>query len=102
MDSRVVGTASLDTSDLPSHDHLSPWLASLFVLPELRGRGIAAALVKHVLSSTALQTVPSLFLWTPGSTRLYERCGWVEIERTSYGSRPITVMRFDINRTASS
>lgn len=92
--STVVGTVSLDTSDLPSHDQLTPWLASLFVLPEMRGRGIATALVNHAQSFAALQRVSWLYLWTPGSTRLYERCGWAEIERTTYGSRPITVMRF--------
>jgi len=93
MDSTVVGAVSLDRSDLPSHGHLSPWLASLFVLPAMRERGIATAMVKHALGFAALQRVSSLYLWTPGSTRLYERCGWVEIERTSYGSRPITVMQ---------
>ncbi len=38
--STVIGTVSLDLTDLPSHDHLSPWLASLFVLPEARGQDI--------------------------------------------------------------
>ena len=91
-DSSVIGTVSLDTSDLPSHDHLSPWLASLFVRPEARGQGIATALVGHALSFAALHKVSPLYLWTPGPTRLYERRGWIEIERTSYAFRPITIM----------
>jgi predicted N-acetyltransferase YhbS len=95
QDSMVVGTVSLDRSDLPSHNHLSPWLASLFVVPETRGRGIATALVQHVQEFAAQRKVPSLYLWTPGLTRLYERFGWVEIERTQYESRPITLMRWD-------
>jgi predicted N-acetyltransferase YhbS len=94
-DSKVVGTVSLDLSDLPSHDQLSPWLASLFVVPEARGRGIATALVRHAQEFPALRKVSALYLWTPGLTRLYERCGWIEIERTHYASRPITVMRRD-------
>jgi predicted N-acetyltransferase YhbS len=91
----VIGTVSLDESDLPSHYHLSPWLASLFVAPEARERGIATALVRYALDFAALQKIPSLYLWTPGPTRLYERCRWIEIERTEYASCPITVMRSD-------
>jgi GNAT superfamily N-acetyltransferase len=46
-ESILVGTVSLDLSDLPSHDHLSPWLASLFVLPAARGQGIGTDLIRH-------------------------------------------------------
>ena len=60
-DSNVIGTVSLDLSDLPSHDHLSPWLASLFVPPEARGQGIGTALVHHAQE----------FAWSLGTRRLY-------------------------------
>jgi GNAT superfamily N-acetyltransferase len=93
-DSAVIGTVSLDLSDLPSHDHLSPWLASLFVPPVARGQGTATALVRHAQEFAKLHGIGPLYLWTPGSTRLYERCGWTEIERTFYGSRPIAIMGF--------
>ena len=39
-DSVPVGTASLVNSDLPSHPDLTPWLASVLVLPPLRYRRI--------------------------------------------------------------
>ena len=35
-DLEVIGTVTLDTSDLPAYDHLSPWLASLYVDPSRR------------------------------------------------------------------
>jgi GNAT superfamily N-acetyltransferase len=95
QDSAVLGTVSLDLSDLPSHDHLSPWLASLFVPPEARGQGTGTALVRHAQDFARLNRIGPLYLWTPGSTRLYERCGWTEIERAFHGSRPITLMCFD-------
>jgi GNAT superfamily N-acetyltransferase len=97
QESRVIGTVSLDLSDLPFHDHLSPWLASLFVLPEGRGQGKGTALVRHAQEFARLHGVGPLYLWTPGSTRLYEGCGWTEIERTIYGSHPITIMRVDVS-----
>jgi len=49
-DSQVIGTVTLDTSDLPHFDHLTPWLASLYVLPSRRGEGVGRALVAHVVS----------------------------------------------------
>src|ERR1041385_6175472 len=76
QESRVIGTVSLDLSDLPSHNHLSPWLASLFVLPEARGRGIGTALIYHAQEFAWSNGIRRLHLWTPGSTRLYERCAW--------------------------
>jgi GNAT superfamily N-acetyltransferase len=55
-ESNVIGTVSLDFSDLPSHDHLSPWLASLFVLPEARGQGTGTALIDFDVVLTEIAT----------------------------------------------
>ena len=44
----LVGTASLDPSDLPSRPALRPWLGSLYVSPPWRGRGVASLLVREV------------------------------------------------------
>ena len=96
QESRVIGTVSLDLSDLPSHDHLSPWLASLFVPPEARSQGKGIVLVRHAQEFAKSHQIGPLYLWTPGSTRIYEGCGWTEIERTIYGSHPITIMRVDV------
>lgn len=39
---RPVGMASLVVDDMPDRPELTPWLASVYVLPEWRGRGLAA------------------------------------------------------------
>src|SRR4051812_42419169 len=44
----LLGSASLVAADLPSRDDLSPWLASVYVDPPHRNRGIGAALVNRV------------------------------------------------------
>ena len=46
-DDRLVGTASLTVDDMESRPELTPWLASVFVLPEWRGQGIASRLVRR-------------------------------------------------------
>ena len=93
--SEIVGTVSLDLSDLPSFDYLSPWLASLYVLPAARKTGIGTALVRHAQQFATSRGIMRLFLWSPGSTCVYEKCGWTVSERMHYNSRPITLMRFN-------
>ena len=92
--SEVVGTASLDLTDLPAFGHLSPWLASLYVVPAARSAGIGTALVRHAQQFAASRGIKRIYLWTPGPTRLYENCGWTAFERTTYNSRPINLMQF--------
>src|SRR5437867_10096139 len=44
----ALGSISLLEDDMDTHKHLSPWLASLFVVPQKRGRGIGAKLVMRL------------------------------------------------------
>ena len=93
-DLTLLGTVSLDLSDLPSHDHLSPWLASLYVRPRARGAGVGSTLVRHLEQFAVSRGFGPLYLWTPGTTRLYERCGWTITQRTTCHFLPITLMQF--------
>jgi GNAT superfamily N-acetyltransferase len=93
-DSELLGSVSLDLSDLPPFDHLSPWLASLYVDAPFRGEGAARTLVRHLQHFVLARRLGPLYLWTPGSVRLYERCGWAAFASASYGSQPVTLMRF--------
>ena len=90
--SELVGTVSLEPSDLPQFDHLSPWLASLYVVPKARRAGIGTALVQHVQKFALDHAIRPLYLWTPGATHLYENCGWSILQRSTYNSHPITLM----------
>jgi GNAT superfamily N-acetyltransferase len=90
----LAGTVSLDLSDLPGWDHLTPWLASLYVRAPFRGQDIGAALVQHAQDFASARGIRPLHLWTPGPTRLYERCGWRAFASATCAGRPITLMRF--------
>ena len=89
----VIGTVSLDLADLPPYDHLSPWLASLYVVPPRRRAGVGRLLVNHAAEFARQRGLSPLYLWTPGSTRMYAECGWEAIESATYAGRPITIMR---------
>src|SRR6266478_657201 len=75
--SELLGSVSLEPSDLPQFDHLSPWLASLYVHAPFRGQGVGRTLVRHLQCFALSHGIGPLYLWTPGSTQLYEHCGWI-------------------------
>lgn len=87
-----VGCISLDPRDLPGHDSRGPWLASLYVVPAWRRHGLGRALIERVIEAATSAGAPALYLWTAGPTHRYEAAGFSTLEKTTYGSRPITVM----------
>ena len=91
---QVIGTVSLDLADLPlpAYAQLSPWLASLYVVPSARGRGVGRALVDHALDFARRRSIPTIYLWTPGSATMYEKRGWKILGRATYAGHRITVM----------
>jgi GNAT superfamily N-acetyltransferase len=91
--SEVIGTVSLDLADLPTYDHLSPWLASLYVTPPRRRGGVGRLLVNYAVEFARQRGLSPLYLWTAGSTRIYADCGWQVLGTDTYTERPITIMR---------
>ena len=92
----LVGTISLDRHDLPGFDHLSPWLACLYVVREHRQRGIARRLVEHLIGHAQRIGVPVVYLWTWNLTSWYGTMGWRTIDHTEIAGHGITVMRRDL------
>jgi GNAT superfamily N-acetyltransferase len=87
-----VGTASLVADDMEARPALTPWLASVYVTPVWRGRGIASRLVRRVEAEARAHGVERLYLFTPDRQALYRRLGWAEREGLAYGGERVTVM----------
>jgi predicted N-acetyltransferase YhbS len=87
----MVGTASLLSDDLEG-DPRNPWLASVFVQPEHRGKGIASTLVVAIEDAARRLGYPTLYLFTTSAARLYARLGWRALERREYRGEHIQVM----------
>lgn len=90
---QLVGTAALVESDMDSHPELSPWLASVYVNPDYRKRGIGSALVKHVVSQARTQGFSPLYLFTPDQAKFYRELGWQFIAQESYRGGEATLMK---------
>ncbi|EPC01874.1 hypothetical protein L861_19680 [Litchfieldella anticariensis FP35 = DSM 16096] len=91
-DDRPVGTASLVEDDLSVRRELTPWLASVFVLPEWRGQGIASRLVQRVEHEARECGMERFYLFTPDQQALYCRLGWQDHESLSYRGEEVTIM----------
>lgn len=91
-DDTMLGSASLVKNDLDTHPALVPFLASVYVAPAYRGRGIASALVQRIMDETRQLGLPTLYLITPDQQRLYGRLGWTALEQVNYRGESVTLM----------
>lgn len=93
----LLGSVSLVFEDAPELDDFgSPWLASLYVVPEARGRGLGARLVQAAVAHAAGQGVERLYLFTPEHAAFYRQLGWRLIARSRANGTPVDVMMITV------
>lgn len=92
-DGAPVGVARLIVDDMETRPDLSPWLASVFVLNEMRGQGIGSTLCHQVTDEARRLGFSSLYLFTPDREAFYARQGWDAMERTVYREKNVVIMR---------
>lgn len=91
-DGHPLATASFDLADLPSHPHLWPWLASVYTLPEQRGKGLAGRLVARVEEEARVRGFDRIYLYTTDQEGFYARRGWQTLEGSRLAGESIVVM----------
>ncbi len=78
---RYLGSVLGLVSDLDERSELSPWVGALWVEPEFRKQGVAAALVKAALAEIFDSGNEVAFLCATADKRtMYENQGWQLIE----------------------
>ena len=90
---QLLGSASLLDMDLDGVEHLSPWLASVYVIPERRGQGIGRQLVARAVEEARALAVPIIYLYTAGQQGYYERLGWEPLERVRHYQTEVVIMQ---------
>ena len=97
----VLGSVSLILDDeLDGYRDVGPWLASLYVVPRARERGVGSALVRLAVDNARSLGVARLHLFTAGQERFYADRGWRVVGRAAAGTELATVMAFDTDADA--
>ena len=96
----LLGSAGILPTTI-THQHLTPWLSSVYVPDEHRGRGIASALSLRAIVETAKLGFERLYLFTPRSESLYARIGWKTFGRIEYNGTPLTLMERPVSSAAA-
>jgi GNAT superfamily N-acetyltransferase len=91
-----AGTASLTHRGLESRPELTPWLANVFVVADLRGRGYGTRLVAAVEAAGRRAAISTLWLYTRSADSLYARMGWRMMGKEIFCGDPVTLMRRDL------
>ncbi|QDU27604.1 acetyltransferase [Anatilimnocola aggregata] len=91
----LLGSASLVEQDLDLRPEYTPWLASVFVAPEHRARGIGRQLVERIMAEAESLGVTKLYLFTFHHERFYASLGWHRVEGAVYRGEPITIMAWN-------
>lgn len=97
-DGQLAGSAAIVESDIDSRPELTPWLASVFVAPAFRRRGLGSELVKHAMRQAALAGIRSLYLFTPDRAAFYQKLGWQTVSKEDYRGCAVTVMQVDLQQ----
>lgn len=92
----LAGTASIDLDDMSSHPELGPWLASVYVAPAFRRRGVATALCGRIAEEFRRLDIRTAYLFTPDQEGLYRRLGWRVMAREQYRGEQVALMKLDL------
>jgi N-acetylglutamate synthase-like GNAT family acetyltransferase len=96
----LLGSAGILPATI-THKHLTPWLSSVYVPEEFRGKGIASALSLRAIAEAARLGFDRLYLFTPHNETLYARLGFGIFERIDYNGLPLALMERQISAVAS-
>ncbi len=98
---RLLGSVSLIEEDAAEFTHIgSPWLASLYVKPSERGRGLGRKLVLALIEHAKAINLEKLFLFTPEHQHFYEKLGWQSIQQAVLQGEAVTIMHYPISEVA--
>lgn len=95
LNEQPVGVALLVECDLQSHDYWRPWLSSLYVLVEHRGKGVGEALVSAICEAARDGGWPELNLYaaTGWLTAYYTKFGWRSVDSIEVSGTVFNVMK---------
>lgn len=91
-DEQLLGSVSLEKADMDTRKFLTPWLASLFVVPKQRNKGIASQLIVFIVNYAKQHKFKNLYLFTEDQTDFYQHRGWHFVETVNYRQTDVDLM----------
>jgi len=96
LDGRPAGSCLFVREEIDAKHDLTPWLAALYVAPELRGRAIGSALVRAIEQHARDMKCARLHVYTVTAQFFYARLGWVARDNFMWHGEPMTLMTRDL------
>jgi len=93
---QLVGSAAVVQNDMDTKPDLTPWLAAVYVKEGFRHQGVATDLIARCETEAARSNVKTWYLYTEFASRLYEKLGWLHLERCDYKGVTVDIMRKQI------
>jgi len=93
----LLGSVSLVDCDMDTRPDLWPWLAGLFVRPNVRNCGVGSALVTYAIKKVCEMGIQTLYLYTSSSESLYSKLGWRTINREDYEGKNVAIMSIRVS-----
>ena len=90
----LMGSVSVVLDDLPGFPDLNPWLASLFVFPKFRGRGLGRVLTQKVQDFLHEHRYPHAFVFTEDQVPFFSKLGFSVHSPAQANGHPITIMKW--------
>ncbi len=92
VDGTPVGSCCVIENDCIHRPQYTPWVAAVFVKPEMRHRGIASAVLQEAARIATRSGIAGLYIDCLATTaRVYEKNGWAIHER-EVGDKDSVVM----------
>ena len=92
----LMGSISLVQDDLPGVPDLNPWLASLYVFPQFRGRGLGRVLVERALDTARRHPLPNVYLFTENQVPFFSKFGFALHGPAQANGHAVTIMKWKV------
>ena len=98
IDYKVVAVARLVLDDMKSRADLTPWLASVFVPQDYRGKGYGSKICQGIAMRAKSLNINELYLFTPDRYSFYEKLGWKLINIEEERGKEVYLMKLDMEK----
>ena len=92
-DGAPCGFCALKSDAIPEYSSRGPWAGAAYVVPELRGRGIGALMLRALVDEAMRMGFAHVYCGTSTSTSLLVREGWHKLEVIAHEGQQVVVFQ---------